>query len=265
MIEAFLPDTQMYIQLLRFFVILVAGILFTRLVLMPAAHRAAARRSEDKLSTHSLENVVGLAGLFMSFIFALQGAQLGNLVTVLGAITAALTVAVGFGMRDQISNVVAGFFIMTDNPFVKGDYISAGDYEGVVKNIALRHTVINGSSNEKVVLPNAMLTTSPMRNLTKGRKTKVKSEFKIPVKKSEKFEELAKNKASEDDRVLKKPEPATSVKALEDEKSVIGLTYWIRESDDLKGVRSDVTREIIDESIKKKIIAEEKKEENKDN
>lgn len=260
MIEAFLPDAQMYVQLLRFFFVLVAGILFTRIVLMPAANKAATRRGGDKLSTHSFENVVGLAGLFMSFIVALQGAQLGNLVTVLGAITAALTVAVGFGMRDQISNVVAGFFIMTDNPFVKGDYITAGSHEGVVKNISLRHTVINGAASEKVVLPNAMLTTSPLSNLTKGRKTKVKSDFKIAVKKSGEFEEIAKEKALEDERTLEKPEPSTSVKGLEDEKAVIGLSYWVRESDNVKSVSSDVTRQVLDECVRKGIIAEEKED-----
>ncbi|WP_414838034.1 mechanosensitive ion channel family protein [Candidatus Nanosalina sp. VS9-1] len=263
MLENFLPETGIYVQLLRFLVVLVAGVVFTRLILMPAARRAASRKGADKVSMHSFENIAGLAGLFLSFIVALQGAQLGNLVTVLGAITAALTVAVGFGMREQIGNVVAGFFIFTDHPFVKGDFISSKEFEGVVTEIKLRHTVINGSSSEKVVLPNAMLTTQPLRNFTKGRRTKVDKEFKIPVKKAEKFEEICKKQASSHERVIDNPEPETVVKGLEDDKAIIGLNYWIKDSENVKEIRSNVTRNILDEAVSKKIVAEEKKEDEK--
>ena len=260
MIESFLPDTGLYVQLLRFLVVLAMGSVFTRVALMPLTHMLASRRGQDDVSVHSVENIVGLIGLFLSFIFALQAAELGNLVTVLGAITAALTVAVGFGMRDQIGNVVAGFFIYTDHPFIKGDYIISEKFEGVVKEIKLRHTVINGSSSEKVVLPNGMLTTQPLRNFTKGNKTKTEIEFKVSVKNAEKFERICVEKASELEKVLERPEPETLIRGLEDDEAVLALSYWQKNPEGLKQVRSEVTREIMDEAVKKKIIAEKKDE-----
>jgi len=259
MIEAFLPDTAIYVQLIRFLAVLVAGILVTKVVLMPLARKAVKKKGGDKVSMHSFENIVGLVGLFLSFILALQGAELGNLVTVLGAITAALTVAVGFGMRDQIGNIVAGFFILTCNPFVKGDYITTENHEGVVKEIKLRHTTINGSSSEKIILPNSLLTTQPLKNFTKGRLTKVSKEFKIDVKKAERFEEICAEEASKNDKVLEKPAPGTTVEGLEEDKASIRLDYHVRDSEDVKSIRSDLNRDIVEKSLEENIF--DKKEE----
>lgn len=261
MIEAFLPDARIYIQLIRFLAVLAAGVLTTKLILMPVTRKAVARKGGDKVSMHSFENIVGLGGLFLSFILALQGAELGNLVTVLGAITAALTVAIGFGMRDQIGNVVAGFFILTDNPFVKGDYISTGDHEGVVEDIKLRQTTINGSASEKVMLPNSVLTTQPLKNFTKGRHTKVSKEFKVKVKEAEKFDKLCLEEASSHEKVLEKPAPNTTVESFEDGKVDIKLNYWLRDSEDVKSIRSEITEIILDKGLEKGLFKE--KEENK--
>ena len=260
MIESFLPDTGLYVQLVRFLVVLALGSVFTRVALMPLTHRLASRRGRSEVSVHSIENIVGISGLFLSFIFALQAAELGNLVTVLGAITAALTVAVGFGMRDQIGNVVAGFFIYTDHPFIKGDYISSEKFEGIVKEIKLRHTVINGASSEKVVLPNGMLTTQPLRNFTRGNKTKTDIEFKVVIDKVEDFEKLCVEQASENEKVLENPEPETTIRGLEDDKAIVALSYWLKNHEELKNVRSDVSRNIMKEAVEQKIMAVKKEE-----
>ncbi|MFB6182515.1 MAG: mechanosensitive ion channel domain-containing protein [Candidatus Nanohaloarchaea archaeon] len=135
---------------------------------MPTTRKILQIRGKQKKSIHSVENIVGVIGLFITFTVGLQAAKFGNLATILGAIAAALTVAVGFGMRDQISSLVAGILIQLDNPFVKGDYIKVNDQEGKVKEINLRTTIINGKNNEKLVLPNNVLTLwtrSPLPNL----------------------------------------------------------------------------------------------------
>ena len=68
-----------------------------------------------------------------------------------------MTVAVGFGMRDQVGNLVSGIFIHFDNPFIKGDYIKVEETEGVVQEIHLRETIINGAGSEKTMIPNSKL------------------------------------------------------------------------------------------------------------
>ncbi|MFB6147367.1 MAG: mechanosensitive ion channel family protein, partial [Candidatus Nanohaloarchaea archaeon] len=214
-------------------------------LVMPGVSWLAARRTDDRVSVHSVSNLAGVTSLFLWFIVALQAAGFGGLVTVLGAITAAVTVAVGFGMRDQVSNLVGGFFIHTDTPFVEGDYISVGDSEGVVKEISLRQTVLNGPSSEKLVLPNSTVTLNPVKNFTKGRRTKVAVPMKVDAGKKQEFEELALNAAEENEEVLEQPEPSVYFSGLEGLELQMELRCWTRDSSDARRLKSDLLDDVL--------------------
>ncbi|MFB6291812.1 MAG: mechanosensitive ion channel family protein [Candidatus Nanohaloarchaea archaeon] len=238
------PNADIYLKLARFFLIAVVGVVATRVAVMPLVGRAAAKRSGSKKSVHSLQNIAGVLGLIVTFIVALQAAEFGGLVTVLGAITAALTVAVGFGMRDQVANVMGGIFILTDNPFLRGDYLKVNDVEGVVKDIRLRYTVLNGGSSERLVVPNSVLTLNPVRNFSKGSRTKTAVEFSVPPGSVEKFEELALEAVEAEEEVLEKPSPGVTAKGIEEGETRLELLYWLKDSADVRQVRSAVIRDI---------------------
>ena len=226
---------------------------------MPASRKLVSKRG-DRKATHSIENLVGVTGLFLTFTVALQAGNFGGLATIIGAIAAALTVAVGFGVRDQVSSVVGGIFIHLDNPFLKGDYIRTGDHEGVVKEIKLRATVLNGDSSEKLVIPNSTLTTNPVKNYTNGNRTKTSLEIPLKTLKYKEHAETLEKAANDQGEVLTNPEPKVVLKGLEDGDVHAELRYWIRDPDDKKGVRSRVLEKYISEAIEKGLI-EEKVEE----
>ncbi len=256
MIDQFLTSQQVYFQLARFVITIAIGTILTRTVLMPLTRRAMSRKGSDIKARHSMENIVGLTGLFITFIVALQAGDFGNLVTVLGTIAAALTVAIGFGMRDQVSSVVAGIFIHTDNPFVKGDYIKVNDYEGVVKEIKLRATTLNGKNDEKQIVPNNILTTNVVKNQTKGRRTRASISLKISSENLEKASELLVKSATEQEEVLNNPEPEVNYSGIEDGKIETKLIYWLNGSEQVKSVRSkvlkDFSQKIAEEGISEK-------------
>lgn len=237
------PDTSVALQLGRFLITFVIGVLFTRLLLMPLTRRAARKRSADKKSQHSLQNLVGVATLFLVFIISLQAASFGGLTTVIGAMAAAATVAFGFGMRDQVSNVVAGIFIHLDNPFVKNDYIKVNDTEGVVREIRLHATTINGEKGEKTILPNGMLTQNPVRNFTKGSQTKTSLELEVKPEKFEDASEKVTEIAEANKRVLEKPSPSTGLERYEGRKAVLEAEYWVRDSENVSEVRDEILKE----------------------
>lgn len=255
-----LTGSSAYFQLARFFIAMFAGIAITKFLLMPLS-RKAVNRKDDKKITHSIENLTGIIGLFLTFTVALQAGNFGNLATIIGAIAAALTVAVGFGMRDQVSSVVGGIFIHLDNPFIKGDYIKTGEYEGVVKEVKLRATVLNGNSSEKLVVPNSALTTGAVKNYTKGSKTKTSLEVALETLKQEQHAEALRKAADQNEEVLERPEPKVVFKGLEDGKINSELQYWIRDSGSKKDVRSQVLEGYVSEAIAKGLIKEEEKEE----
>lgn len=69
--------------------------------------------------------------------------------------------ALGFAFRDALSNLLAGVLIMIYRPFRRGDRISVAGYDGTVKRIDLRYTMLQGE--EKVFLiPNSTLFTNPI-------------------------------------------------------------------------------------------------------
>lgn len=250
-------NTGIYVQLARFLITLAAGFLITRGILMPTVARLAERKGSEKKVKHSLANVAGIAGLFLTFTVALQAAEFGNLVTILGAITAALTVAVGFGMRDQVSNLVAGIFIYTDNPFVKGDYIKTGETEGVVKEISLRATTLNGRSSQKIVVPNAQLTMTEVKNYTRGNRTKGSIHLDFDQEKMEEATAMLKEIVKEHEHVLEKPEPEVFFTDTGDEINA-EVHYWLNDSRKSKDVKSQVLKEFNEKAVEKGIFQEEK-------
>ncbi len=64
--------------------------------------------------------------------------------------------AVGFALKDIISNLIAGIMIILYNPFKIGEYIKVSGYEGKVVEINLRYTVLE-KEGSKVLVPNATM------------------------------------------------------------------------------------------------------------
>lgn len=258
-----LPSDAIYLQLGRFAVVLILGLVITQLVLVPLITRITDRRHSSKKARHQLKNVTVVIGTFISFTAALQAGQFGGLVTIIGAVAAALTVAIGFGMREEVGNLVAGLFIHLDNPFVKGDYIEINDEEGEVSEISLRATYLNGHASEQIMVPNAKISSGNLKNYTRGIKTKSAIPFKLPPTKVEQVAEMVKRIAEEDDEILESPSPSILYRKYEDEKMVFELRYWVRDSDDSKRIRSRILDKLNNEAVGKGIFEESEDEEDK--
>ncbi len=214
----------------------------TKVIFVPFTSKIASRKGDIK-AVQSFGNIAYILGAFVSFTAALQAAAFGNLVTVLGAIAAAATVAIGFGMRDQVASVVAGIFIHTDNPFLKGDYIKVKEFEGVVVDINLRTTVLNGKNNEKQLVPNNLLTTDVVKNYSKGKKTKAVIDLTTNSKMLEKDEEQVLEILESLENVLSRPTPDFRIKDVEKEEVKCEVRFWLRNSEDVKEVKSNFLRE----------------------
>jgi small-conductance mechanosensitive channel len=74
--------------------------------------------------------------------------------------------ALGFALKDIISNFVSGLLILALRPFELGDQIVVGNTEGSVERIELRATAIRTYDGRLVLVPNAELFTSRVTNNT---------------------------------------------------------------------------------------------------
>lgn len=68
-----------------------------------------------------------------------------------------LAVAVGFASQHALSNIISGMFIVVFKPFRINDRLSLRTYQGVVEDITLRHTVIRDFQNQRIIIPNAVI------------------------------------------------------------------------------------------------------------
>jgi len=69
-----------------------------------------------------------------------------------------LTIVGGLASQQVLSNIVSGFLIVLFRPFKTGDRITINNtWTGVVEDITLRETILRDFENNRVVVPNAVL------------------------------------------------------------------------------------------------------------
>lgn len=66
-------------------------------------------------------------------------------------------VAVGLGAQSLIKDLINGFFILFENQFGVGDHITIGSYNGIVKSIGIRTTVIVDFTGDVHSIPNGSI------------------------------------------------------------------------------------------------------------
>jgi len=120
---------------------------------------AAERLKFDKNLTSLLARTSNITLTIFGFVTALGtlGVNVSALVAGLGLTGFAL----GFALKDTISNLLSGVLILLYRPFERGNRIKISGYEGIVISIDLRYTELDSDGN-KVLIPNSKLFTDPI-------------------------------------------------------------------------------------------------------
>ena len=72
--------------------------------------------------------------------------------TTLLASAGILSIAISFGAKELVSDILSGLFIIFEGEFRVGDIIKVGDWRGAVVEIGVRTTKVeDGSQNIKVI------------------------------------------------------------------------------------------------------------------
>jgi len=69
--------------------------------------------------------------------------------------------ALGFALKDSISNLLSGVLILLYRPFKTGNRIKISGYEGTIISIDLRYTELESEGN-RILIPNSTLFTDPV-------------------------------------------------------------------------------------------------------
>ncbi|PRD56425.1 small conductance mechanosensitive ion channel family transporter [Sphingobacterium gobiense] len=91
----------------------------------------------------------------------------------------AMAIAVTF--REYITNLISGLFIMFSDQLSVGDRVAVGEHKGRIVDINFSSLVIQNEDDDMVMVPNNMVFTSPIINLSAHRSTLFLVKFELPL------------------------------------------------------------------------------------
>jgi MscS family membrane protein len=114
-----------------------------------------------KFISNILKIVVVLFGIVM--VISELGYNINGLITGLGVGGLAISLAA----QDAVSNLISGFIIVFEKPFVVGDMVITGGIQGTVIDITMRSTTLKTLEDSVVTLPNSTVADNSITNLSR--------------------------------------------------------------------------------------------------
>jgi len=165
--------------------------------------------------------------MFVGLLVALS--SVGIDLTALSVLGGAVGVGIGFGLQRLAANYVSGFVILTERSMRIGDMIRIDNFEGRVTDIKARFTVIRNLGGRESIVPNEMLLTNRVENLSLAdhrvwQSTVVGVVYGSDV---ELVSRLLCEAALAQSRVLRDPPPVALLSAFAADGLEFTLGYWI--------------------------------------
>lgn len=194
----------------------------------------------------AVSNAVRALLVFVGLLVALS--SVGIDLTALSVLGGAVGVGIGFGLQKLAANYVSGFVILAERSMRIGDNVKLDNFEGRITQINARYTVIRSSSGRESIVPNEMLITQRVENLSLSdprvwMSTVVSVAYESDV---DQVAQLLTNAALVSPRVLRDPAPSAALSAFGADGLEFTVGFWIADPENGSlGLRSDINRAIL--------------------
>ncbi|TCS96866.1 mechanosensitive ion channel family protein [Hazenella coriacea] len=99
-----------------------------------------------------LSNIIGYTIFFIALV-AILG-QFNIDATGMVASAGIIGLAIGFGAKDLVSDVVTGFFVLLEDQINVGEHVTVNGYSGIVENVGMRIIKIRSDNGDLHFIPN---------------------------------------------------------------------------------------------------------------
>lgn len=200
------------------------------------------KNNVDETLSSFLGHIVYYA-LFIMVIIAAAG-QLGINTTSFLTIIGAAGLAIGLALKDSLSNFASGVMLIMFRPFKIGDLVTTGGVTGKVESITIFNTILNTQDNQKIIIPNNLVTTSTITNIF-GNSTR-RIDLVMGIGYDDNIGEaksVLETLIKADSRILSDPAPTIAVSELADSSVNFVVRPWVK-TVDYWDVRFDLTEKI---------------------
>ncbi len=142
-------------------------------------------------------------------------------------------IAIGFAVKDSITDIIGGIFLALDHSIAAGDMVTIDDNIGIVKEVGLRNTKLLTPDNEIIVIPNSELSSKKYKNYVLPDPS-----FRVIVKFSvaygadvDKVEEVINEALKTVDNILDDPPPQIMFTEMDDFSLNFEAKFWIPDYD----------------------------------
>jgi small-conductance mechanosensitive channel len=140
------------------------GYLLTRWTQKWLDGNVMARSHVDLGVRNSVKTGIGYLGVGIAAIIGVSAAGID--LSSFALVASALSVGIGFGLQNIVSNFVSGLILLVERPFKVGDHVVSGAAEGIVKRISVRATEIETFRKQSIIVPNSELINASVGNWT---------------------------------------------------------------------------------------------------
>jgi small-conductance mechanosensitive channel len=184
--------------------------------------------------------------MFVGLIMALSA--VGIDLTALSVLGGAVGVGIGFGLQKLAANYVSGFVILAERSMRIGDNVRVDNFEGRISDINTRYTVIRSATGRESIVPNEMLITNRVENLSLAdakvwQSTVVSVAYDSDV---DLVRRLLSEAALAQPRVMREPAPNAALSSFGADGLEFTLGYWILDPENGQlNIRSDINLAIL--------------------
>jgi small-conductance mechanosensitive channel len=194
----------------------------------------------------AISNATRALLMFLGLLMALSA--VGIDLTALSVLGGAVGVGIGFGLQKLAANYVSGFVILAERSVRIGDFVKMDSFEGRITDINARYTVISAPNGRESIVPNEMLLTQRVENLSLNN-SRISQSTEVSVGYDSDVDlvmRLLVDAALQEERVLREPAPAATLTVFGADGLGFNLGYWINDPENGQGnLRSAINLRIL--------------------